>query len=296
MTDATKDLYRQTLDCVHCGLCLPACPTYRELGAETDSPRGRIYLMRALAEGRIEDTSVVRTHLDRCLDCRACETACPSGVRYGQILETVRGDLERKEPSRGLRQRIARFLLRHVLIHQRRLRAAFALLRTVEALGLRTLARWLRLLPASVDAIAPRVPPAALRAPLRTGLHTPHGAARYRLVGLGYGKHRAAKAVLVARRGLSRGPGFLKSQPEHHPPRPARFPTSGRCKGALPSQDELVPSNRWRMRIYWALAWLTRAAAASCVLAAEACSKNAARIAPSTGVLGALCANFCGSW
>ena len=181
MTDATKDLYRQTLDCVHCGLCLPACPTYRELGAETDSPRGRIYLMRALAEGRIEDTSVVRTHLDRCLDCRACETACPSGVRYGQILETVRGDLERKEPSRGLRQRIARFLLRHVLIHQRRLRAAFALLRTVEALGLRTLARWLRLLPASVDAIAPRVPPAALRAPLPAGLHTPQGPARGRV-------------------------------------------------------------------------------------------------------------------
>ncbi len=69
--------YDKFLDCVHCGLCLTACPTYRELGTEMDSPRGRIYLMKALEEGAIEMTSDVARHLDLCLGCRACETAAP---------------------------------------------------------------------------------------------------------------------------------------------------------------------------------------------------------------------------
>lgn len=170
--------YDLTLGCVHCGLCLPACPTYQSTGVEADSPRGRIYLVRALAEGRVENPDVVRHHLDRCLDCRACETACPSGVHYGAILENSRAGLERRKPATGLRPRIARFLLRHVVIHQRRLRAMFAAMRLAEVLGLRTLARWLRLLPASVDAIAPRVPPAGERAPLPTGWHRPKGTSR----------------------------------------------------------------------------------------------------------------------
>ncbi len=170
--------YHQTLDCVHCGLCLPVCPTYRELGSEPDSPRGRIYLVRALAEGRVADPSIVRTHLDRCLDCRACVTACPSGVQYGAILESARGDLERVQPARTLRARIARWLLRHVVVHQRRLRAMFWFGRAAEQLGLRWLARTLRLLPRDVDAIAPPVPPDRERAPLRTGWHRPAGPGR----------------------------------------------------------------------------------------------------------------------
>jgi len=82
-----KDL----MSCVHCGLCLPACPTYLETGSEADSPRGRLVLMRKLHEGTLfpQDADVTR-HLDLCLGCRACETACPSGVPYGRILETVR--------------------------------------------------------------------------------------------------------------------------------------------------------------------------------------------------------------
>jgi glycolate oxidase iron-sulfur subunit len=82
--------------CVHCGICLPQCPTYRVLGQEMDSPRGRIYLMRAAAEGRVGLTPTLARHLDLCLGCRACETACPSGVPFGHLLEAARGQVERR--------------------------------------------------------------------------------------------------------------------------------------------------------------------------------------------------------
>ncbi|MBK8099934.1 MAG: (Fe-S)-binding protein [Planctomycetes bacterium] len=167
------DFYRRSLDCVHCGLCLPACPTYQALGVEADSPRGRIYLMRALAEGRVDDPQSIRPFLDRCLDCRACETACPSGVRYGEILETVRTDLEQKAPRRGPGAWLVRTLLTHVVARQNRLRLLFALLGIAEVLGLRWLAERLRLLPASMRAVAPRIPPRAERRPLPTGVHRP---------------------------------------------------------------------------------------------------------------------------
>ncbi len=87
------------MDCIHCGLCLSQCPTYAEDGVEADSPRGRIYLMRALAEGRVEATPDVTKHFDSCLGCRACETACPSGVQYGHLLENVRAHLRETAPT-----------------------------------------------------------------------------------------------------------------------------------------------------------------------------------------------------
>lgn len=105
------------LSCVHCGLCLSSCPTYVELGNEADSPRGRILLMRALEEGRLEPTPDVTGHIDRCLGCRACETACPSGVPYGSLLEATRPFVEQHRPPFGrlLRQGLDAFLTRPAL-------------------------------------------------------------------------------------------------------------------------------------------------------------------------------------
>jgi glycolate oxidase iron-sulfur subunit len=82
--------YERFLDCVHCGLCTAACPTYLETGDENNSPRGRIYLMRSIVDQRLELTDRVARHLDLCLDCRSCETACPSGVQYGRLIEPFR--------------------------------------------------------------------------------------------------------------------------------------------------------------------------------------------------------------
>src|SRR5262245_33054641 len=86
--------YELFLDCVHCGLCTASCPTYVETGNENDGPRGRIYLMRAVRDGRLELCHDVRRHLELCLDCRACETACPSGVQYGKLIEPFRVAME----------------------------------------------------------------------------------------------------------------------------------------------------------------------------------------------------------
>ena len=97
--------------CIHCGLCLTACPTYRTLKIEPDSPRGRLYLMRGLAEERIAPSHPLLEHLDQCLGCRACETVCPAGVPYGRLLEVARGQLERRVRRRSFSRRLGAWAL-----------------------------------------------------------------------------------------------------------------------------------------------------------------------------------------
>ena len=98
--------------CVHCGFCLATCPTYQLLDDELDSPRGRIYLMKEVLEGRVA-TQKTQLHLDRCLTCRACETACPSGVRYGRLIDICRNVVE-KQVERSVKNKIVRYALRPV--------------------------------------------------------------------------------------------------------------------------------------------------------------------------------------
>jgi len=109
--------------CVHCGLCLASCPTYVELGTEADSPRGRIQLVRAIAGGVVEPTGEAARHLDLCLGCRACETACPSGVPYGRVIESVRPLIEARRPAAA---RLARRMLASTLTTRGLRRAIFA--------------------------------------------------------------------------------------------------------------------------------------------------------------------------
>jgi len=147
--------------CVHCGLCLEACPTYRELRVEMDSPRGRIYLMKGILNERIEPTEDVLGHLDQCLDCRACETACPSGVEYGSILEKTRTLLE-PERSHGLIVKFLRWFVFRKLLPNRKVRdVLFKLLWVQQLLGLTALGRFLGRrgwLPGKLGAMAAQAP------------------------------------------------------------------------------------------------------------------------------------------
>ena len=150
--------------CVHCGFCLSYCPTYLELGQEPDSPRGRLQLMKALAEERVQPTPRVLQHFDRCLQCRACETACPSLVPYGRLMEATRADLfQQGTMLTGRRRRLWRLVMRGVFPHPRRLRALGTVLWLVQRSGLQGLARRTGLLAriapplARLDALAPEL-------------------------------------------------------------------------------------------------------------------------------------------
>jgi glycolate oxidase iron-sulfur subunit len=158
-----RSLYPGTLDCVHCGLCLPSCPTYRETGRETSSPRGRVYLMRGVAEGRIPLGAAVAEEAYLCLGCRACETACPSGVKFGALLEGTRAAVEQAGLRGGLEKRIETFALRRVLPRPRRLALAVRALALAQRLGVGRLARRLPRRLADAWQLLPEIPPAAAR-------------------------------------------------------------------------------------------------------------------------------------
>lgn len=152
MTD--RPSFEKISACVHCGLCLEACPTYRELRVEMDSPRGRLYLMKGLLNERIQPTSPVLQHLDQCLDCRACETACPSGVEYGHILEKTRTLLEAERPRSLPIRLLRRVLFRSLLPSRPAQNLFFKILWLQQALGLLPVARRV----SSLAAQAPAVP------------------------------------------------------------------------------------------------------------------------------------------
>ena len=144
------DLYR----CVHCGLCLSSCPTYSTLRVETESPRGRIALMRAVHEGRVGISDRIVSHWEMCLQCRACEAVCPSGVPYGRIMEYTRGQVLNQDKQGAALKRVDRLFLRAALPHPKRLRFGFGLLRLYQRTGLRKLVRASRLLKLLPGALA----------------------------------------------------------------------------------------------------------------------------------------------
>ncbi|HVA40476.1 MAG TPA: heterodisulfide reductase-related iron-sulfur binding cluster [Candidatus Binataceae bacterium] len=160
--------YDLLFDCVHCGLCLESCPTYLLTRAEMDSPRGRIYLMKSLAEGRLTlDDAVVR-HLDSCLGCRGCETACPSGVHYGRLLERARDFIDRNH-RRGFIDALRHAAVRFIFPYPERLRAMLWPLRAAERLKMRGVLRrllpralreWIDLVP-ELTGVSPAYPEAA---------------------------------------------------------------------------------------------------------------------------------------
>ncbi|HEY6041968.1 MAG TPA: 4Fe-4S dicluster domain-containing protein, partial [Anaerolineae bacterium] len=153
--------YSEILKCTHCGMCLNQCPTYRVLGWEMDSPRGRIRLMRGVTEGLYEVTPNFAEHMEVCLACRACQTACPASINFGEMVEAARWQslqtLPRKSPERFLRWAI----FKQLFPYPARLNLVATMMRLYQRTGLQWLARKLHLVPAGLresEALLPAIP------------------------------------------------------------------------------------------------------------------------------------------
>ena len=150
-------------DCVHCGLCTSTCPTYTELGDENDGPRGRLYAMRLVAEGRLGVSGRLRRHLELCLDCRACETACPSGVQYGRVIEPFRLAIEEADKSPIKRfDWFRQLILFRLFPYRDRVRLAMTPVRLAQRLGIYEWAErlgLLKLVPGRLGQMITLVPP-----------------------------------------------------------------------------------------------------------------------------------------
>jgi len=163
--------YARSLDCIHCGLCVHTCPTYRLTGRESSSPRGRIHLMRAVAEGRLDADAEFAEEMDFCLVCRHCESVCPAGVEFGAMMEFTRAGLQKTRP-RGPLVRFARWMgFRVVLPSRSWLRLSVTLLSLAQRLGLVRLLAPLAGARGRALAALPRVPARSERKPLPS--HTP---------------------------------------------------------------------------------------------------------------------------
>ncbi|MDF2960156.1 MAG: glycolate oxidase [Paenibacillus sp.] len=132
--------------CVHCGICLEACPTYQQTGLEPHSPRGRVYLIKSVAEGKLDLNEYFADPVGTCLDCRACETACPSGVQVGALIEEARGQLYKADPPKGAAGVVHTFFLHKLFPHPKRLHAVQKALKVYQKSGLRALVRKTKLL------------------------------------------------------------------------------------------------------------------------------------------------------
>jgi glycolate oxidase iron-sulfur subunit len=149
--------------CVHCGFCLPACPTYALWHEEMDSPRGRIYLMKLAGEGKVPITSQWVSHIDSCLGCMACMTACPSGVDYGKLIEATRAQIERKH-TRGVAEKLYRRFIFSIFANPDRLRMLRLPLAAYQKSGMQALLRKTHLLKAlpkklrTMEALLPKLP------------------------------------------------------------------------------------------------------------------------------------------
>jgi glycolate oxidase iron-sulfur subunit len=161
MEDALQDQFSEILKCTHCGLCLNQCPTYRVLGWEMDSPRGRIRQMRGAVEGLREITVDFADHMDVCLACRACQTACPANLNFGQMVEAARWQALLTLPQKPLSRALRWLVFKQLFPHPRRLHLVGALLRLYQRSGLQALARKLHLIPPRLresEALLPPLP------------------------------------------------------------------------------------------------------------------------------------------
>jgi glycolate oxidase iron-sulfur subunit len=163
MKKMLSDEYRELLDqCAHCGLCLEACPTYAIFGTEMDAPRGRIAMMRAAVDGRISHEEFLDTfaeHITLCLECRACETACPSGVQYGKLIEGARVDLEEMREPGALERFIKWVGMEQLMPHVGQMKVMARVMYLYEALGLQWLVRTMNILPQPLHAMEGILPP-----------------------------------------------------------------------------------------------------------------------------------------
>jgi glycolate oxidase iron-sulfur subunit len=170
-TDWNKKLaYDETFSCVQCGYCLPVCPTYQTMGKETHSPRGRINLVKMTAEGKLTNLDLLADSIDKCLGCRACETACPTGVKYGKIYESAKSLLHLRKEKSSAPKGWKNFLLRSVIPNKKRMNRIANVIWFYQRSGLRKIAKhsgFLRLLPyhlGEFEALLPTLPSPVERA------------------------------------------------------------------------------------------------------------------------------------